>query len=303
MKLDSALKTSLDELRMQMLGAQVLFGFQFQGLFQDAFQSLPASGRAADAAALALMTAVLALLLAVPSQHRIVEGGEDTLRIFHLSSRYATCALAPLAAAIACDVYVAMSPSFGSGSSIVATAAAFLFAIGAWYGIGFILRQPRHSPMQEIKISLHAKIEQMLTEARVILPGAQALLGFQLVVMMTDAFRQLTSRAQGVHLAALLSLVVSIVLLITPAALHRLAFDGRDDPQLHRLGSLVITIALLPLAAAIACDIWVALYKLYGAGVIPQMGAVLAASLLLGFWYCLPLILRRAHRLPKVGQH
>ena len=27
---------------------------------------------------------------------------------------------------------------------------------------------------------LHARIEQMLTEARVILPGAQALLGFQL---------------------------------------------------------------------------------------------------------------------------
>ena len=32
------LKTSLDELRMQVLGAQVLFGFQFQGLFQDTFE-------------------------------------------------------------------------------------------------------------------------------------------------------------------------------------------------------------------------------------------------------------------------
>ena len=63
-----------------------------------------------------------------------------------------------------------------------------------------------------------------------------------------------------------------------------------------------VTSALLPLAAAIACDIWVALYKLYGAGVIPQMGALLAASLLLGLWYCLPLILRRAQRLPKAGR-
>jgi hypothetical protein len=35
MKLDDALKVSLDELRMQMLGAQVLLGFEFQGLFQD----------------------------------------------------------------------------------------------------------------------------------------------------------------------------------------------------------------------------------------------------------------------------
>jgi hypothetical protein len=52
-KLESALKVSLDELRMQMLGSQVLFGFQFQGLFQDNFAALPASGRAADALAMA----------------------------------------------------------------------------------------------------------------------------------------------------------------------------------------------------------------------------------------------------------
>lgn len=42
--------------------------------------------------------------------------------------------------------------------------------------------------MQESPTPLHAKIEQSLTEARVILPGAQALLGFQLIVMMTRAF-------------------------------------------------------------------------------------------------------------------
>jgi Family of unknown function (DUF6328) len=82
MKLESALKTSLEELRMQMLGVQVLFGFQFQGLFQDNFPALPTSARMADAIGLALMIAVLSLILAVPCQHRIVENGECTLRIF-----------------------------------------------------------------------------------------------------------------------------------------------------------------------------------------------------------------------------
>ena len=38
---------------------------------------------------------------------------------------------------------------------------------------------------------LHARIEQMLTEARVIQPGAQALLGFQLVIVLTGAFERL----------------------------------------------------------------------------------------------------------------
>jgi hypothetical protein len=41
MKLDDALKVSLDALRMQILGAQVLLGFEFQGLFQDGFAAIP----------------------------------------------------------------------------------------------------------------------------------------------------------------------------------------------------------------------------------------------------------------------
>ncbi len=106
-KLDSVLKTALDELRMQMLGSQVLFGFGFQGLFQDNFDSLPGSGRIADGVALALIIFALGLIVAVPCQHRIVENGDATLRILHVSSRSANYALAPLAAAIACDIYVA----------------------------------------------------------------------------------------------------------------------------------------------------------------------------------------------------
>jgi len=37
---------------------------------------------------------------------------------------------------------------------------------------------------------LHVRIEQMLTEARVILPGAQAIFGFQLSVVLTQAFEK-----------------------------------------------------------------------------------------------------------------
>jgi hypothetical protein len=46
--------------------------------------------------------------------------------------------------------------------------------------------------MQEMsnKTSLKSKIEQMLTEARVIIPGGQALLGFQLIATLTKAFNE-----------------------------------------------------------------------------------------------------------------
>jgi hypothetical protein len=297
MQLQAALKTSLDELRMQMLGAQVLFGFQFQGLFQDNFAAVPASARTVDAVALLLMILVLGLIVAVPSQHRIVDGGEISLRTFNTSLRYSKIALAPLAGAIACDLYVAACASFGARVSAILASAAFGLSIIAWYLLGLLIRRVRAEPgdyrMQKSVTTLHEKLEQMLTEARVILPGAQALLGFQFIVMMTQSFAKLPGTVQLVHLVGLLSLVLAIILVIAPAALHRIAFDGRDDPQLHRFGSLMITLALLPLAAAISCDIWVATFKLYGPGWPPSAAATVAASLLLWAWYAWPLLKRR----------
>ena len=286
---------------MQMLGSQVLFGFQFQGLFQDNFAALPVSGRAADGLAMALMILVLGLIVAVPCQHRMVDKGHSTLRIFRVSTRCANYALAPLAAAVACDIYVATVHTAGATRSLALALVAFTLALAAWYGLGTAMRYGLNSPrglapMQQTPAPLHAKIEQLLTEARVILPGAQALLGFQLIVMMTQAFDRLPQAVQAIHVAALLSVVLAVVLLIAPAAIHRLAFEGRDDARFLGLGSLIITLALLPLAASICCDMWVGLYKLTGGDAVPAAGAIVTAAILLGLWFVLPLSLRGAMR-------
>ena len=301
MKLQDALKTSLDELRMQMLGAQVLFGFQFQGMFQSNFRAMQSSGRILYAVGLALMIAVLGLLIAVPCQHRLVDGGETTLRIYAVSVRYATLALVPLAAAIACDVYVATERPFGMMvSTTMAVCTAAMTAI-AWFWAGMMLRRRWNMPrrgesMQQTKTALHVKIEQMLTESRVILPGAQALLGFQLIVMMTKEFDDLPPPVRVVHLVALLSLALAIILLIAPAAIHRLSFAGRDDPRLQSIGSLLITTALLPLACAISCDVLVALTRLFGDTAVSWSAALAVLFFLLGLWYVLPLLIKGALR-------
>ena len=84
---------------------------------------------------------------------------------------------------------------------------------------------------------LHAKIEQMLTEARVVLPGAQALFGFQLAIVLTQSFEQLPSASRIVHAASLLLVAVAVVLLMTPAAYHRIVYAGEDTQDMHRVGS------------------------------------------------------------------
>jgi hypothetical protein len=303
MKLADALKTSLDELRMQMLGTQVLLGFQFQGLFQDNFATVGVAGRTFDAVGMIFLMAALALMMAIPCQHRLVEGGEATQRIYRASKRYAELALVPLACGIGCNLFVATQGSFGKATGTLLALTAIALAVCAWYVLGVTLRQhwaiPRGEvPMKkEVDTPLHTKIDQMLTEGRVILPGAQALLGFQLVVLLTKAFGQLPAPARAVHLVALMCVVLAIILLIAPAAIHRLTFDGNDDPRLHSTGSILMTLALLPLALGLSCDIWVALTKLFAdQDSLALVGALSVWVLLMTMWYVVPLALRRLYR-------
>jgi hypothetical protein len=55
MSLSRKVKTALDENRVLILGAQVLFGFQLQGGFQEGFAELPSHARSLNCLALVLI--------------------------------------------------------------------------------------------------------------------------------------------------------------------------------------------------------------------------------------------------------
>src|SRR3954451_9986614 len=85
---------------------------------------------------------------------------------------------------------------------------------------------------------LETQVDQLLTEARVIIPGVQALLGFQLTVTFTQAFAALEPAAKIAHAAALCCMGLAIILLMAPASVHRIAFSGQDDPAFLTIGSV-----------------------------------------------------------------
>ena len=142
-------------------------------------------------------------------------------------------------------------------------------------------------------MDLHTRIDQMLTEARVILPGVQAMLGFQLIVVMSEAFERLPDFYRDLHLAGLALTAVSTALLLAPAAIHRLAFNGEDDSRFHTIGTRFITAALVPLAMAISVEICVGAWKLTEDGVGSAVAGVLTLLLMLGAWYLVPLAMRK----------
>ena len=59
------------------------------------------------------------------------------------------------------------------------------------------------------------------------------------------------------HAVALAAIALSVVLLMTPAALHRIAYDGENSPSFFRISSALVVAAAFPLAVGIAADICV----------------------------------------------
>ena len=95
MDLDQKLKTALDESRLLILGAQVLFGFAFQAVFQDLFNEVPPVSQFLQCAGLGLMLLSVCLLIAPSLYHQIVFNGESRPGALAYASRFAGASLLP----------------------------------------------------------------------------------------------------------------------------------------------------------------------------------------------------------------
>ena len=64
MELSKKVKIALEETRILILGAQILLGFGFRGVFDDRFDQLPEYARYADGVGLGLLVCSVGLLIA-----------------------------------------------------------------------------------------------------------------------------------------------------------------------------------------------------------------------------------------------
>jgi hypothetical protein len=298
MEIERRLKTALDESRLLILGAQVLFGFQFEAVFQELFSSLPASSRYIHCAGLTMLLISVGLLIAPSLFHQIIFAGESRPGAMTAATVLAGASLLPLTIGLGAAAFIVFERLFGRGPGIAAGASFTAIALAMLYGLGLSLRQNRRQPMpeQEHRTPLTSKIEQMLTEARVIIPGAQALLGFQLVATLTKAFDELPAAFKYIHCAGLCAVALSVVLLMTPAAVHRIGFGGEDDPAFFRIGSWLVIAGSIPLAAGIAADVAVVFFKATGSANVASSAGVASLVILLGFWLLFPVWYARSLR-------
>lgn len=316
MQFGDKIKTALDETRMLILGAQILLGFGFRSVFQDAFDDLPLYSRVLDGVALMLIVVTVALLITPEPYHRIAEEGRSTGRLHHFVSVMASASLLPFTGGLAIATFIASERIFGIVGGLVAGFLFLSLSLTLWFGVEYLRRRhvgereraifARQKTMHE-DTPLDQRIIQMLTEARVILPGAQALLGFQLAITITRSFAALPQSSQIVHAASLGCIALAIVLLMAPAAYHRIVFAGEDSEEMHRVGSWLVTAATVPLAIGLTGDVYVVITKIAASSAVGAIVSAATLLLLVGLWHVLPITVRlrramvRSHRATSGG--
>jgi DMSO reductase anchor subunit len=315
-KLKDKIQSALDEGRMLVLGSQVLLGFQYRSAFEPGFEKLSLSSQYLKMSALILMLIAIGLLIAPGAYHRIVEEGEDTQALHRFTTKVMNCALLPFAVALGLDVYVSSERTLGRNVALIIGLGASLLALFFWYGLELKRRgerEPEIKEEQEMEKEKNSesggskvkdKIKHVLTECRVVLPGAQALLGFQFVTTLMEAFEKLPSSSKYVHLASLFLVAVSIVLLMTPAAYHRIVERGEQTEHFHRFASRILIAAMIPLALGISGDLFVVVRKITESAASAIASAVVSLLFFYGLWFGFTVYRRSQQRsMPEAAEN
>jgi hypothetical protein len=305
MRLAKLVETALQESRMLVLGAQILLGFELSGVFREEFESLPPQARLIGGVALLLMVVTVALLIAPESYHQIVDVKVNTGQFHKLITLAASCALLPFALSLGCALVTTGERVFGLAGGLVTGGFFALFALGVWYGLQYLRRlkvghkeraiTARHQTMTEIP-PLDERISQMLTEARIVLPGVQALLGFQLISVLSQSFETLPTSSKIVYATSLGCITLAVILLMAPAAYHRIVFSGQETEEVHRVGSWFVVCATIPLAFGLTGNIYIVLTKITASAGIGALIAGATFLLLIGLWHALPVVIRLRRR-------
>jgi len=133
-----------------------------------------------------------------------------------------------------------------------------------------------------------------------VLPGVQALFGFQLIAAFNQRFSDLDAFDRGIHFAALLLVALVVGLLMTPAAYHRLCERTAISVYFTTMSSRLIAASMVPLALAIALEVYVV-----GEIAFPELSSLWTGSFaaatfaaLFALWIVFPLVRKKMSPVP-----
>jgi len=130
----------------------------------------------------------------------------------------------------------------------------------------------------------------------VIIPGGASAIGLPIRGVLTDGFNKLPRSSQYVHLASLALIGIAMVLLMTPAAYHRIVEAGEDTPRFYAFASRTILWSMVPLAAGLAGDSFIVIRRVTESTAISAAASLIALLLCYAAWFGYTFYYRRQQR-------
>jgi heme O synthase-like polyprenyltransferase len=137
-------------------------------------------------------------------------------------------------------------------------------------------------------------LSDMLSELRILLPGAQMLTAFLIILPFNGGARAIIQAERLMFLATFFFALSSLVLLSAPAIQHRLMRPLARREQFKRVATRQIVTGSASMACAFTLGTNLVLSSVFGQLVGLLAGLTMAAAVLF-LWCLLPLYLKRRH--------
>jgi len=138
--------------------------------------------------------------------------------------------------------------------------------------------------MVKADLTIKDKVEHALQEARVILPGTEALLGFQLVSFFSGTDR-LVNGLKYWHLASFGFILLGTIFLVAPVAYHRIGEKGHETESFYFFAATMLVLAMVMLAFGLSADIYVIVSLVSNSTLAAGWSAAVAFVLMTGLWF------------------
>jgi hypothetical protein len=138
-------------------------------------------------------------------------------------------------------------------------------------------------------VKLDSAAAHLLEECRMVLPGIQALFGFQLIAVFNQGFdEKLASGEQQLHFAATYLVALAAGLIMAPAAIHRQTQSRSISERFIWLASRLLVLSMFPLALGLSLEVYLIGRMIFDSIAVGAALAALLFALLMLLWLVLP---------------
>jgi hypothetical protein len=137
-------------------------------------------------------------------------------------------------------------------------------------------------------------LSDMLSELRILLPGAQMLTAFLIILPFSGGARQIILAERLTFLATFFFALTSLILLTAPAIQHRLMRPLNSRGRFKCVATRLIVAGSGSLAVALTLGTNLVISSVFGK--LPgNVASVAMAAMIACLWYALPMYLKRRH--------